>query len=195
MKCKILLGIVLIHFFSPRISMGEEKFVVEPKFSSIRCSVKYVVVPRINADIKDFSGIIAFDPKKVDKSSVVLKIKTASIDTKKPSWNRFIRSRRLLDASKYPEIVFQSQSVKYKKGQYFVKGILNMHGVSREIIFPFTIEGPVSNKNGQRLIRAKGEWLINRKDFNVIWHKTWDKGGMIIGDIVKIDWDLVGFKK
>ena len=85
--------------------------------------------------------------------------------------------------------------MKYKKGQYYIRGILDLHGVRKEISFPFSVEGPVKNKHGQTLIRARGRWLINRKDFGVVWHKQWDKGGVIVGDMVKIDWDMVGFRK
>ena len=63
---------------------------------------------------------------------------------------------------------------------YKVQGVLEMHGVKRRMIFPFKREG----------LDIKGSWNINRKDFNIIWSKTLDHGGVLVGDIFTVDWGL-----
>jgi len=59
-------------------------------------------------------------------------------------------------------------------------------------------EPVIDNKTGefscygrQKYILTSGQWLINRKDFGITWNKLLDKGGIIVGNIITIDWKIV----
>ena len=72
-----------------------------------------------------------------------------------------------------------------------VDGTMLLHGLSRDGSFPFIIEGPFEGQNHKKYLRASGKWMVNRKDFDVIWSKLFDKGGIIVGDQIVVDWMVV----
>ncbi len=172
--------------------LAQETFLVKDSASHIKCSVNYAVVPKIRGDFQSFSGKIKYDAKNIAKNSVEMSIKTESIKTGRESWDKIIRSKRLLDSKQFPLMTFKSKKVFIKDGKYNAIGIISLHGISREMTFPFEIQKVNTGKDGYLL--AKGIWKINRKLFDVIWHKQLDKGGIIVGDWVTIDWQLTAVK-
>jgi polyisoprenoid-binding protein YceI len=72
----------------------------------------------------------------------------------------------VLESAKYPEITFGSTDVTAGKfsGNTFeakIGGNMTLHGVTRRVVIPVTVTIEGND------LRAKGEFTINRKDFNV----------------------------
>ena len=111
-------------------------YVVHLQESSITCFVKYSLVGKYSPEFKDFNGLIYFDPKDLSKSSVYLKIKTDSLKSKYSTLDRMARSKRLLNAKRYPDVVFQSKKIEKRTDGYYVTGELILHGVTRNFTFP-----------------------------------------------------------
>ena len=42
----------------------------------------------------------------------------------------------------------------------------------------------------RKLLIVKGSWQFNRKDFNIIWNHLLDRGGVLVGDYVTVDWGI-----
>lgn len=155
-----------------------------PQETKINGSIKYSVIGRYNAQFKEFEGRIEVDEKSHDVKSVFLEIKTASIDSDCKWCDRIVQSDQLLAVDKYPTIIFQSSEIIQKKSGYVVKGILDLHGIKREVSFPFQVEMKENS------LDIKGKWLINRKDFNIIWNKLLDHGGVLVGNYITVDWGI-----
>ncbi len=195
MKHKIIFFILLflVVFIEP--VTAQDRYVIDPSRSTIKCSVRYLVVPQIKGEFGDFSGVIYFDPKSLHKSSVLMQIKTASLKTQRKTFDRIILSKQVLDPSKFPEMIFQSQLMKRRDGIYYVKGWMDMHGVTNEEMFSFKVNGPIKEGKQGEYITAEGKWTIDRKDYDVIWHKVLDKGGVIVGDKITIEWAITAVKE
>ena len=184
-------------------SEAKERYIIDSKQSQLFCSVSRMALSTVKAQFKDLTGEIVFNPKTwtdkegriLTKSSVNIQIKTASVSTGSSFIDKKIQSKQLLDTQNYPEITFQSEMIEVKKGQLYVHGVLSLRGIQKEIVFPFHLDEPFINEKKQKVIRAKGRWLINRKDFNVIWSKVFDKGGVIVGNMVAIDWEVTAIRK
>jgi len=122
--------------------------------------------------VREFDGeaSLALDP--VNPASLRMTIKADSLeetDSVFTQAQKDIINKELdtivLEADKYPEITFKSTNVtgSLKNGALDVKisGDITLHGVTRHIVIPatVTIEGDT--------FRAKGEFELNRKKFNV----------------------------
>jgi len=185
----IFLSFCLFIFVNIQFVHSENRYIVVKEESHIPCWVKYFAVPKIKGEFQDFSGTIYFTPEQIDNSSVLIKIKTDSFKTQRPFWDRIIKSKRVLDSSQYPEVVFQSKMIEGSDNYYWVAGDLTLHGVTKKIVFPFYVK-PMGKGNA-RYLKAEGKWEINRKDYDVIWHKLLDKGGVVVGNKVTIDWKII----
>lgn len=156
-----------------------------PEISNIKGSIKYSVVGRYDAVFEKYEGRLVVDQHSQLIKSVFLDISSASIKSTQPSLDKIVRSKQLLDVQKFPAITFQSQTIEKIKNSYQVTGQLTLHGVTRAITSPFSA---VVGNDG--VLTVKGEWLIKRKEFGIIWNRLLDKGGILVGDIITVNWEI-----
>ena len=125
--------------------VGGEGYVINRDRSEISGSIKYTVIGMYRAKFDEFSGVLHFDPENLSASSVLLKIKTATVKSAQPSLDNIVRSRRLLDVKSYPETIFRSKTIKKtnKPREYLVVGELTLHGVTQEIQSFLLWRGPI----------------------------------------------------
>ena len=193
---KIFILVVVLDCFGAAAHSSartETGYVIDAKRSFVKVSVHYALIPTMKGEFSDFKGTIHFNPHQSDGQMVDLSVKTKSIITGNDAWDRMIRSHRLLNAAKYPYMTFHSRSVHKSGGGFTVTGTVSLHGVTKEVTFPFEVikQGRLSN---QEYLMARGVWVLNRKDFDIIWNRTLDKGGVLVGDEVKIDWEIFALK-
>jgi polyisoprenoid-binding protein YceI len=113
-------------------------------------------------------------------------IKVASIDTDNEKRDQDLRSATFLDVEKYPEIVFQSMRIEPMGDGYVLHGNLTLHGTTKVVALPFTISGKVTH-GGRTLIGFEARLELNRHEYQISYNKLMDNGGLIVGDIVKIE--------
>jgi polyisoprenoid-binding protein YceI len=148
---------------------------------------------------REFDGEARLDSGSLAASSLQLTVKTASMEETSDAFtaqqkqiiNGELRDI-VLEPAKYPEINFNSTSVKAKAlgaNQYDLKiaGNLTLHGVTRPIVIPAKIT--ISGND----LRAVGEFSIDRSDFNV--KATSAFHGMVrVRNKVKFTFDIVGHR-
>ena len=126
-----------------------------------------------SGEFTGLKGTIQFDEKKIKDSKFEVTVDVASINTGNGMKNTHAKSANWFDAEKYPTISFTSTSITKastnesggdKKGKltgplntYEAKGILEMHGVKKEIVMPFTF---VDNT-------FTSSFEVNRADFGL----------------------------
>lgn len=147
---------------------------------------------------REFSGVAELTPDAVNPASLELTVKAASLeetsDVFTPEQKGIIKKELeeiVLETAKYPDITFKSTDIKgdLKGGQFEVKigGEITLHGVTRRITIPaaVTLEGDT--------LRAKGEFKLDRDDFNV--KATSAFHGMVrVKNTLKFTFDIVGRK-
>jgi polyisoprenoid-binding protein YceI len=108
----------------------------------------------------EFSGLkgsISFDEKDLASSKFDVGLDVATINTGNGMKNTHAKSKKWLDATTYPTIKFTSTSIERIGSGYKAKGTLDMHGVQKEISFPFTFDGNI----------FAGGFEVNRLDYNI----------------------------
>ncbi|HYX52071.1 MAG TPA: YceI family protein [Candidatus Limnocylindrales bacterium] len=178
----LLLGVVAFY----GSALAADEFKIDPVHSTVAFSVKHMVVNTVHGRFNDYSGTILLDDKDPSKSSVEVSIKTASINTDNAQRDGHLKSPDFLDAAKYPEITFKSNSVEKKGDGYMAHGTLAIRGVSKNVDMPFKLNGPI-NVGGSSLLGAEASLTINRQDYGVSWSKTLDGGSLVVSNDVKID--------
>jgi len=108
-------------------------------------------------EFKGLKGTISFDPINLKDSKFAVSIEVASINTGNGMKNTHAKSEKWLDAEKYPAIKFTSNEITKTPSGFQAKGILEMHGIQKEITFPFTFENNIFT----------GGFDINRMDYKI----------------------------
>jgi polyisoprenoid-binding protein YceI len=72
-----------------------------------------------------------------------------------------------------------------------VKGDLTIHGVTKPVVLEVT-DGPSPEiqDHGMQKLGASASTKLNRKDFGLVWSKTIDGGGAVVGDEVDVNLDV-----
>lgn len=102
-------------------------------------------------------GDISFDESRLDDSKFAVNIDVASINTGNGMKNKQSKGESWFDAAQYPTINFTSSKISKTASGYQVTGILDLHGVKKEITFPFTFTNNT----------FVGSFNINRLDYKV----------------------------
>ena len=106
---------------------------------------------------KGLKGTISFDDKNLASSKFDVSVDVASINTGNGMKNTHAKSEKWLDADKFPLIKFTSSAITSTSSGYEAKGILDFHGVQKEITIPFTFQNNVFS----------GSFSVNRLDYNI----------------------------
>jgi polyisoprenoid-binding protein YceI len=110
-----------------------------------------------SGEFSGLKGTIRFDPSNLASSGFDCTVDVATINTGNGMKNTHAKGEKWLDAAKYPVIRFTSKSVRKSDSGFEAAGTLDLHGVQKDIIIPFTFKDNV----------FEGEFEVNRLDYNV----------------------------
>ncbi len=177
LKAGILITLLLVG------TSFAETYRIDRGHSSVEFSIRYMV-SRVTGRFEDFQGSIVYDPEQVDKSSVEVTIRVASINTNNERRDGHLRTPDFFDAENYPEITFKSTKVEKQDDRLLVTGDLTMHGVTKSVALPVNVVGVGTHPRRQTpLAGFEAALPLKRSDFDV---DNWTDGINILGDEVKI---------
>lgn len=145
---------------------------------------------KVRGKFTNFAVVIDYDEADITKSAVTATIKADSIDTGIEQRDTHLKTADFFDVAKYPEITFQSKRVEKKGSQLIVTGTFTMHGVSKEISIPFTLNGKYTSPGVKwPTYGFSARLVLNRRDYGINWqHNTVPNW---VGDEVEIELDLI----
>jgi polyisoprenoid-binding protein YceI len=151
---------------------------------------------KVRGGFTEFEGTIQADTAKPEMSSVVFKIKTASINTHNADRDKHLQSPDFFDAAKCPDISFKSSKITPTgKDKYDVTGTLTMRCVAKEVTLPVAFTGMVRDPWGNDRAGFEVTTKLNRKDYGINWNKALDAGGFVLADDVDIMINLEATRK
>lgn len=173
-----------------------EAWGVDKAHSMAQFKIRHMMA-NVVGQFRDFDANITIDRATPSNSSVEFTIQATSVDTGNTNRDDHLRTADFFDVAKYPTITFKSTSIKEKsKNEFDVTGDLTMHGVTKRITLPVSFLGFGKDGRGNEKGGFEIETTLNRKDYGVVWNRTLDEGGVLLGDEVKISINLeVGKKK
>ena len=158
---------------------------IDPNHSQVAFKVRHLV-SKVPGRFEKFSGTITVDPSNLATAKVTATIDAASVSTNQPNRDNHLRSADFLDAANFPEMKFES--VRFipegDKGGRLL-GNLTIRGVTKAVELKVDVLGFSAGHGG-----FSASTTINRKDFGVLWNKTLDGGGLVLGDDVEIQIDV-----
>ena len=195
MRYRTLIISVLFSLLLASATFATDKYELDPVHTRIGFTARHLMINNVSGRFTDFTGNILYDEQDVTKSSVAVKIQTASVSTENKMRDDDLRSANFFDIAKYPEITFQSSRIEKQGDGYTCVGTLTMHGVSKEITIPFTILGKVKDPWGNTRVGLEAELKVDRRDWGLTYSKTLDSGGLVVGNDIKIDLNVEAVKK
>ena len=189
----LILGALLVSAAS--LASAADTYTIDSRHSEAAFRVRHFM-SKVSGKFADISGAVNIDKANPAASTVDFTIKTATIDTGVADRDKHLRSADFFDTDKFPEITFKSTKIAPagKKDLYNVTGNFTMHGVTKELTFPVEVLGWQTSKQGERVGFGVAT-TINRKDFGVVWNRTLDNGGVMLGDDVDVTVNVEAVKR
>ena len=166
------------------------EYTVDKDHSHVGFMIRHLV-GKVPGSFKDFEGAFNFDEKKPESFKGKFEIKTASVDTANEKRDGHLKSADFFDSEKFPTMTFESKKAHSKGDKKFtVDGDLTLHGVTKPVTLEVEYTGTQKDPYGNTKAGFSASTKLNRKDFGIVWNKTLDTGGTILGEDVKVDLDI-----
>jgi len=185
--------LALVFALAGQAKAAPQTWTIDPNHSQVGFSIRHFF-SRVPGNFQKFSGDIVYDQANPTASSVKVSIDAASINTQNDKRDNHLRSEDFFYVEKFPALTFESTKVTpgTESGKLKVDGNLTMRGVTKPVTLDATFLGAGPSMNGEQRSGFQAVAKINRKDFGIIWNKTLDQGGTMLGDDVDININVEG---
>lgn len=163
---------------------------LDPDHSIIEFRVAHMVVSKTAGKFMDYTGVVEMDAEARQFKTIEAAISTASVNTNHEKRDAHLRNADFFDVEKFPTMTYKMKSYKKTGEGYTALGDLTLHGVTKEITLVGTFNGVSKDPWGNTRAGFTAEGKVNRKDFGMVWNKTLDTGGFVVGDEVNIRLDI-----
>ncbi len=159
---------------------------VDPAHSSVGFEVKHMMISTVRGHFSSFDGRLEAD-EDPERSQVTGWVDVASINTGSPDRDAHLRSPDFFDAERYPRMTFESTRIQWVEGgTYRVWGDLTIKDVTREIEVEATVQGVGEDPWGVEHAGIAVGGSIDRTEFGLTWQQPLAKGGLLVGEEVKL---------
>ena len=184
---KMLAGLLMVLMLALPAS-ATETYQIDPAHAFVNFTISHFM-GKARGSFTDVSGTITYDETDVTKSSVEVVIKTASIHTGVQGRDTHLRSADFFDVEKFPEMIFKSKRVEKRGSGLVAVGDLTVRGVTKEVVMPFTLSGPIKDPlpAGIKRLLVESSLKVDRRDFGITWSRVTDAGVLFVGNDVTIE--------
>ncbi|MCB9062294.1 MAG: polyisoprenoid-binding protein [Halobacteriovoraceae bacterium] len=179
MKLIILMGIILSS------ELLATNYKIDHSHTKIEFEITRMKYSTTTGQFNKFDGTFDYDTKTQLLKNLVVNIDPSSIDTNETDRDKHLRSSDFFDVEKYKSAQYTAKDIKVPLGKESqIYGVLNLHGVKKEVPLKVIIQGPVTDPWGNSALIIKADGKIIRKDFNLNWNKALGGGlkDFLIGD-------------
>jgi polyisoprenoid-binding protein YceI len=189
-------GVLALALVLP-VSARAETWVIDPAHTVSGFTVKHLMIANVTGVFELTRGTIEYRPGDPGSVKADITIEAKSVNTRIGRRDDDLRSDNFFSAEKFPTLAFRSKRVQNVRAEGFdLVGDLTIRDVTREVVLK--VDGPtapIKDPQGNRRVGATASTTINRKDFGIMWNRTIEAGGVVVGDEVKINLEVEAIEK
>jgi len=179
------------------VSVRAETWAIDPAHTVSGFTVKHMMIANVTGVFEVTRGTIEYRPGDPGSVKADITIEARSVNTRIGRRDDDLRSDNFFSAEKFPTLAFRSRRVQNVRAEGFdLVGDLTIRDVTREVVLK--VDGPtapIKDPQGNRRVGATASTTINRKDFGIMWNRTIEAGGVVVGDEVKINLEVEAIEK
>ena len=169
---------------------------IDPAHSRIGFAAKHAMVVNVRGDFKVYSGEVYLDEENLDNSRISVTIDANSVDTGNKDRDTHLRGADFFNVEVYPSIEFTSTKVaKVEDDVYTLIGDLTINGKSNPVSVDFELTGTADDPWGNFRAGFEGKTTVNRRDWGLDFNVALDKGGVLVGEKIKLEFDISAVKR
>jgi polyisoprenoid-binding protein YceI len=158
--------------------------------SGVTFSIQHMVIAEVTGKFKEFNVTLSTAKEDFTNATIEATIDVNSIDTGNERRDSHLRTDDFFNAEKFPTIKFRSTSFeKVSDHSYKIKGLLTIRDTTKEVTIDASLNGVIKSGTGSRS-GWKASLAINRFEYGLKWSKAIETGGLVVGDIVNITFNM-----
>jgi polyisoprenoid-binding protein YceI len=189
-------GVLALTLVLP-VSARAETWAIDPAHTVSGFTVKHMMIANVTGVFEVTRGTIEYRPGDPGSVKADITIEAKSVNTRIGRRDDDLRSDNFFSAEKFPTLAFRSRRVQNVRAEGFdLVGDLTIRDVTREVVLK--VDGPtapIKDPQGNRRVGATASTTINRKDFGIMWNRTIEAGGVVVGDEVRINLEVEAVEK
>jgi len=149
--------------------------------SRVEFNVTHMLISEVTGRFTDFDVTITSNGADLSGGSVEATINTTSINTDNESRDADLKGESFFNTEKYPAATFKSTKIeKAGENAFTVTGDLTIRDKTKPVTMKVTYLGTVTDGQGRVKTGWKGVTTINRFDYDVLWDRKLDTGGLVV---------------
>ena len=169
---------------------------IDPTHSRIGFAAKHAMVATVRGQFLTYTGEVHLDEETPANSTVRLEIDVTSVDTGNADRDKHLVTKDFFDIETSPKMTFVSTKVEKTDGDvYSVIGDLTINGNTNPVAVEFELTGTSDDPWGNFRAGFEGKATINRRDWGLDFNVALDKGGVLVSEKIKLEFDISAIKR
>lgn len=169
------------------------KWILDTGHCQVNFKVKYMNLTFLSGRFNEFDACIYTIGNDLLTAEIDFWINSASIDTGNENRDKHLKGPDFLDAEKFKEINFTSNTITYGNVgiMYELYGNLTLKGISKKIKLEVEFDGILKDSWGNTKAFLRIKTKINRNNWEINWNVTRDSGSGIVSKEVWLESEMV----
>lgn len=165
---------------------------IDPTHSGVQFQIRHLMISTVRGSFTGLKGTVTHDTEDPSNTTIEAEVRVDSITTNDEKRDGHLKSPEFFDTAKYPVMTYKSTKVTAKgDGGYTVNGDLTLHGVTKPVVLDVEeVTEETKDPWGNTRIGATAKGKLKRSDFGLVWNAPLETGGVMLGDDVKIEFDI-----
>jgi polyisoprenoid-binding protein YceI len=176
------------------MTTANSNWIIDASHSQVQFKVKHLAVANVTGIFKVFGGEVESFSEDFSGAKVNVTIDVDSIDTNNSERDNHLKSELFFDGSVFPVITFRGMLQKEIE-DYILGGELTIHGVTQTIKLSAELTGIGKGRFGDERAGFEISGKINRKDYGLTWSMVTEAGSLIVGEEIKLHFDIELIRK
>ena len=169
---------------------------IDPTHSRLGFAAKHAMVATVRGGFTVYSGEVFLDEENPENSWAKVEIDASSVDTGNADRDAHLRTPDFFDIERYPKITFVSTKVESVEDDvYTLIGDLTINDKTNPVAVEFELTGTSNDPWGNFRAGFEGRATVNRRDWGLDFNVALDKGGVLVSEKVKLEFDISAVKR
>jgi polyisoprenoid-binding protein YceI len=165
---------------------------IDASHSGVHFSIRHLMISTVRGSFSGVKGTVVHDPADPSATTLEAEVDVHTISTNDEKRDGHLKSPDFFDAAQFPVMTFKSTQVtKGTSSAYTVVGDLTLHGHTKPVVLEVEeVSEDTKDPWGNTRIGATAKGKLKRSDFGLVWNAAMETGGVMLGDEVKIEFDI-----
>lgn len=162
---------------------------IDTGHSAVQFKVKHLAIANVSGTFKLFKGEVVSENDDFDGAKVNCVIDVNSLDTNNEQRDKDLKSEGFFDVQKFPALIFDGK-LKKNDDNYQLEGELTIREIINSIVMEVDFTGTGKGRFNDTRAGFEVTGKINRKSFGLSWNILTEAGGFVIGEEIKLHFDI-----